>query len=80
MNQTRPTKSAFVSFIILRIRCEKWLLTFCCALAGVSIWQLLVLQGEVADARQRVVQVAQQQVMTYLTSNLPQRMKQSRPF
>jgi elongation factor P hydroxylase len=56
------------------------MLAFCCALSGVSIWQLLVLQGEVADARQRVVQVAQQQVMTYLTSNLPQRTKQSQTF
>jgi len=63
----------FVSNQFQRIRCEKWLLAFCCALAGVSIWQLMVLQGEVATAKQRVIQAAQQQVMEYLTSNLPQR-------
>ncbi|XP_059486266.1 uncharacterized protein LOC132202936 [Neocloeon triangulifer] len=59
-----------------RVRCDKWLLASCCALAGFSVYQLTVLENDLSDAKDRVLKAAQFQVMTYLTSNLPQQVRQ----
>ncbi|XP_065334932.1 protein Star-like [Cloeon dipterum] len=74
-NRLRRTMPAPLK-ALSRVRCDKWLLAACCLLAATSVWQLTQLESDLADAKLRVLNAAQHQVMTYLTSNLPQAVRQ----